>query len=271
MQTCIICFYLKNDFLYYLELKKENNYNQSKSKNESLFAYDNNKRTFTERKTRNWQQWQLQAIDSKRIFMHETKSCELNARKSCSIESIAKNIPSRSVQIFIEQPLNKIITDCLKFPKNGSPWMVLQQHYPNLEVIFYDKNEFFNNTLLANLHKRRQWLKGSKQNKYFSEHGKIISLFRGGGLFIDHEKVITTKPLNISRWWNFFVKSSIQGKVETPYKIAGEIMHLIYGHHLSDEIIVNVAKAINGPHKELFDTFLSSLQSSLAGVCGGLN
>ncbi|KAK4025319.1 hypothetical protein OUZ56_014394 [Daphnia magna] len=205
-----------------------------------------------------WRHGYLEAIDNRRIVMHETsgRGC-LNARQSCAIESAARNNPTRPVQLFMRQP----------FEDSGSrsdAWLNVLRSYNNVEIIqLSDEMQYFNNTALFGWYMSAKWQQNGTQ---LSDYFRSVSLFRGGGLLLDLDSVVTIKPLNWMKWNNFFVvkrsdRNSLDGRV------TAKMLHLIHGHHLIDEVILNMAnmdskEAPNGRR------FGAAIEASVSRICG---
>ncbi|KAI9562632.1 hypothetical protein GHT06_010086 [Daphnia sinensis] len=191
--------------------------------------------------------------------MHETsgRGC-LNARQSCAVESAARNNPGRPVQLFMRQP----------FKDNGSrshAWLNVLRHYNNVEIIrLSDEMQYFNNTALFGWYMAAKWRQDGTQ---LSDYFRSVSLFRGGGLLLDLDSVVTIKPLNRMKWNNFFVvKRSDENSLDG--RITVQMLHLIHGHHLIDEVILNMAnmdskEAPNGRR------FGAAIEASVSRICGG--
>lgn len=220
-----------------------------------------------------WRHDQLRAIDSSRIFMHEIAGlCEIDAKKSCAAESAAKHNPNRLVQLFARLPLNISMVDKKVIPFEAcSPLLAVLQYYPNLELIWYNDAEYFNNTPLDNWFKYGNWQQSSNMIRHLSDYSSMLSLFRGGGLFVDLENVLMIKPLFGSKWWNFFVRNSMKRKQESQNLIRSDIMHLVYGHHLSDKIIVNLLQGIYGSWESAQSILAGdAIEAMMTTVCGGI-
>ncbi|KZS17600.1 Uncharacterized protein APZ42_016515 [Daphnia magna] len=212
-----------------------------------------------------WRITELRAIDSERIYMHETTGYgDLTARQCCAVESAAKNNPNRQVQLFVsrgeldDEQQQKLING-----SNPSPWLTVLQHYPNVEVIFYDEAEYFNDTTLEIWYMEDQWENNRQQETHLSDYVRAVSLFRGGGLFLDINSVLTLKPLNEPRWTNFFVVKS-NDRIAHQTTSSNKMFHLVHGHHLIDMLIFKLVEASGSPHPEPFEV---AIDASLARIC----
>ncbi len=187
----------------------------------------------------------------------------LNARQSCSAESSAKHNSNRPVQIYL-----RIASDYEQRNTTNTMWHAIFQHYPNLKVIFYNETCYFKNTALANWYNSREWQKIPHKSKHLSEFSSLVSLFRGGGLFIDIDTIVTLKPLNEPKWWNFFVKNSVTHSLNgLTHVTSSEIFHLEYGHHLSDEIILNISRLKYNPFVPANHLFDNAIKKSIGHIC----
>ena len=205
-----------------------------------------------------WRQGSLEAIDSRRIVLHETSGRGyLNVRQSCAVESAARHNPDRPIHVFMRWTA----------PDRGNSsdtWFTVLTHYNNVEIIQIDDEiKYSNNTALFNWFKTRS-RKNLEQSGHLSDYIRSVTLFRGGGLFLDMESVITIKPLNWSKWNNFFVVKR-SNKNNERGEITVKMLHLVHGHHLIDEIILNIAKM-----GVTDDGILgAAIDASVNRICGG--
>jgi lactosylceramide 4-alpha-galactosyltransferase len=195
--------------------------------------------------------------------MHGMNQGYLNARQSCSAESSAKQNYNRSVQIYL-----RIASDFEQTNPKNTTWHSIFKHYPNLKVIFFNETCYFKNTALANWYNIRKWQKIPHKSEHLSKFSSLVSLFRGGGIFIDMDTVVTLKPLNDPKWWNFFVKNSVTHSLTgLTHVTSSEIFHLEYGHHLSDEVILNLRGLKYNPFVPANHLFDNSIKKSIANIC----
>ncbi len=230
-----LCWNISYRHLRFAAYEETKIYTQSNSTFEKEFG----KRTL--QYVNQWWQDPWEPIDNRRIFMHGmTNKGYLNARQSCSAESSARHNSNRPVQIYL-----RIASDYEQTNQKNTMWKAIFQHYPNLKIIFFNETCYFKNTALNNLYNSREWQKipNNHKSKHLFKFSSLVSLFRGGGLFIDIDTVVTLKPLIDNKWWNFFVKNSITHSLKGPSHVtSSEIFHLEYGHHLSDEVILNISR-----------------------------
>ncbi len=200
-----------------------------------------------------WRQGYLEAIDSRRIVLHETSGRGfLNARQSCAVESAARHNPDRPIQVFMRWKTSS------ENPGNSTDaWLAVLAHYNNVEVVQIDDEILYsNNTALHNWFK----IKWQKNAQHLSDYIRSVTLFKGGGLFLDMDKVITIKPLIWSKWNNFFVQK--KGGI-----ITVEMLHLLHRHHLISEIILNMAN--NKADATDNGIFGAAIDASVKKICGG--
>jgi hypothetical protein len=213
-----------------------------------------------------WKITELRAIDSQRIYMHDTTGYgDLNARQCCSVESAAKNNPQREIQLFVSRrELNDDQQQKLLDTNSSlTPWQTVLQHYPNVEVISYDEAEYFNDTTLEPWYTEGQWQQSRQPEFYLSEYVRAMSLFRGGGLYLDLDSVLSLKPLTGSKWQNFFVVRR-NDRVEYETSTSNKVFHLLHGHHLIDMLILKLVEAGDELQAEPFAT---ALDASLERIC----
>lgn len=215
-----------------------------------------------------WKSAALKPVDSQRIIIHETSGVgDLNTRQSCAVESAANHNPHRSVQLFMRQPPVARKND------TKPAWLVVLRHYPNVQVIFVNLTSYFHETALEAWFLRGDWKKSPFIDDHLSNFISAVSLFRGGGLFLDFNKVVVIKPLDGPKWSNFFVthfKSQIESNPnnEQPHStIIGQVMHLVHGHHLIDMLLLKLAEAEYNP-QDYDQPISNALDLSLERICG---
>lgn len=70
-----------------------------------------------------WRQGYLEAIDSRRIVLHETSGRGyLNVRQSCAVESAAKHNPDRPIHLFMRWTI-------METENLSDPWLPILGHY----------------------------------------------------------------------------------------------------------------------------------------------
>ena len=191
----------------------------------------------------------------------------MSPKQICAIESAAKHNPDRSVQIFIRLPKSKQINLVEQNNKNFS-WDAILNQYKNLRIIFFNETNFFKNTAVMEWYKNAKWQHSPQQSSHLSGYARLVSIFRGGGIFLDLDSVITLKPLRGPKWWNFLVKRKKKYSKNVPQYIASsKILHLSYGHHLSDELILYLAKTRYDPWASYYEPFLLTVHNSFSRIC----
>ncbi len=211
-----------------------------------------------------WRQGYLEAIDNRRIVLHETSgSGHLNVRQSCAVESAARHNPDRPIQVFMRWTTTSSDDDTGN--STDASWLTVLAGYNNVEVVQIDDEILYsNNTALHNWFKMK-WRKHPEQNgQHLSDCIRAVTLFKGGGLFLDMDSVITIKPLTWSKWNNFFVRR--KGGL-----VAVEMLHLLHGHHLIDEIILNIANYNNKADADATGNGIlaAAIDASVNKICGG--
>ncbi|KAI9555041.1 hypothetical protein GHT06_020338 [Daphnia sinensis] len=224
-----------------------------------------------------WQPQPWELVNNQRIFMHGvTDSADLNAKQSCAAESCAIHNCNRTIQIFMRMPPSynqpKHVMELNNLKNNSSLYSVFR-HYPNVEIIFFKESEYFRNTALFGWYNKGEWRNSPHRDSHLSGFSSIVSLFRGGGLFIDLDTVITLKPLNALKWRNFFIKNEEASRAaDGVVNIAtNEIFHLVYGHRLSDDVILNLGQSVYDPFSPVNKIFAAAFHDSIANICVGEN
>lgn len=166
--------------------------------------------------------------DNSRIFFHETSGRNhLNIRQTCAVESTAKENPHRPIQLFIE-------TDHVNY---SAPFVQILQQYDNVEVILVDANEYFKGTILQDWYQEGEWKKSPYRTEHFSDYIRMLSLFKGGGMYMDLDFVVLrTFDDKLKR--NFF-------SLEDSRLLSSSAFHLEHGHRLAYEIVVELALGYN--------------------------
>lgn len=225
-----------------------------------------------------WQPEPWELVNNQRIFMHGvTDIVDLNAKQSCAAESCARHNYNRTIQIFMRMPAfynqQKQVMELKNLKKNSSFYQVLR-NYQNLEIIFFKESEYFRNTALFRWYNKGEWRKSPHRDSHLSGFSSIVSLFRGGGLFIDLDTIITLKPLNALKWWNFFMKNDEEASQTADGVVnivTNEIFHLVYGHRLIDDVILNLGQSVYDPFSPVNNILTAAFHDSVANICIGEN
>lgn len=168
--------------------------------------------------------------DNYRIYFHETSGRrDLNLRQTCAVESAAKENPTRTIQLFMQ-------TDRLG---TIGPWLDILNHYHNIVVLLINETEYFAGSPLEDWYRQGLWRQSPYRREHFSDYIRMLSLLRGGGLYMDLD-FITLKPLDEKVLWNFLPVED-----EAANSLTGSIFHLEHGHWLIDSIVHLLAARYN--------------------------
>lgn len=163
--------------------------------------------------------------NSNRIFFHETSgSKRLNLRQICAIESAAKHNSARPVQVFLHSG-NDLADLKLR------PWFEVLGNYSNIQISYLNETKYFHNTPLQYWYDQGEWQKSPYKVVHLSDYARMLSLYKGGGLYLDMD-VITLRPLDTEKLWNFLVLEDKNSSI-----IPNSVMHFQYGHRFVDYII----------------------------------
>ena len=181
--------------------------------------------------------------DNRRIYFHGARGRDAYAltRQSCAVESAARHNPNRSVQLFIST------SEIGDVPLNYStdPWLSALERYGNVAVILYDEAQYFAGTPLERAYHEGLWRKGPDHHVHMSDHLRIISSFRAGGLYMDVD-FVTLKPLDERIFWNFF---SVEDEMALNFCTC--IFHLEHGHRIINDLMEQLAKVEYDPTRYL--------------------
>ena len=208
-----------------------------------------------------WRQGYLEAIDSRRIVLHETSGRGyLNVRQSCAVESAARHNADRPIHLFMRRTPS--------YGNTSDAWLTVLRRYNNVQVIqIGDDIVYSNNTALFIRFKTSQWRINAERNGHLTDYIRSVTLFRGGGLFLDMDSVVTIKPLIWSKWNNFFIVNRSQKRNQRG-GVTVKMLHLLHGHHLIDEIILNIAKADVKEKKSGNGILGAAIDASVNRICG---
>jgi len=141
------------------------------------------------------------------------------------------------------------------------PWYFVLSQYRNIQIILINTTEYFANTPLEKWHNDGVWRTGENEFSHFSDYIRMLSLLKGGGLYMDLD-FITLQPLDENILWNFF---PIEDKEAST--LNGGIFHLEAGHRLIDIIIQGLAAAQYDP--KIWIAYGSALITEIMeDVCG---
>lgn len=209
---------------------------------------------------------------NRRIFFHETSGRnQLTLQQCCAIESAAKYNSDRPVQLF----MRPMMAGCPGDEKSSShpsilfhnpPWLDVLSHYPNVAAILLNEDHYFTGTPLQDWYKAGQWLKSEHEIAHLSDYIRILTLYKGGGLYLDTD-ILTLKPYEGDVIRNCLVYGSSRLEV-----VSNGVMHLEHGHWLSAEIARVLATeydpqayAYHGP------AVVSEVMGRMCGVVAGIS
>jgi len=168
--------------------------------------------------------------NNKRIFFHETSGRnDLDVRQTCAVESAALHNPQRPIQLFVLSTADVNETD---------PWLQVLSQYSNVDVIVVDDEEaYYRDTPLENWFLQGEWRESYYQIVHKSDYMRMLTLSRGGGMYMDLD-YITLRPLEpYELLSNFFLIESADMKL-----LSNSVVHLERGHRLIDAIIERLVK-----------------------------
>jgi hypothetical protein len=174
-----------------------------------------------------------------RIFFHETSgNNKLSILQCCSVESAAKHHPDRPVQLFVrpKEYCSNGSTTLPPLTKYNPSWLQVLSQYPNVSIILLNEKKYFVGTAMENWYKKKEWRKSQFERAHLSDYLRILSLYKGGGLYLDLD-ILTIKPYNGEIFRNFLVFGSARMD-----HISNGAMHLEFGHWLSEEIMQLLVK-----------------------------
>ena len=190
-----------------------------------------------------WSSSDSRFFNNQRIFLHVfNEKSYLNSRQTCMVESIAKNNPFRPIQLFFHTMNKK------KFNVFSS-WQNVLSKYSNILVELLNETEYFQDTYW----KKWQSAKQNSNNAYFIDFIKLLSLFKGGGTYIDldfivlksfdniweYKEVSTSKKKSIN-YKNFLVFENFESSV-----ITNAIMQFEKNHPFIKNVLNLMTKNVN--------------------------
>jgi hypothetical protein len=154
-------------------------------------------------------------LTDRRIFFHETSgNAQLNFQQCCAVESAAKHNPDRPVQVFLRPLVNY---GCSIRPSplfQSPPWLDVLSRYPNVDVILVNEDRYFAGTPLQDWYEKGEWLKSQHEVAHLSDYIRILSLYKGGGLYLDTD-ILTLKTYQGDKFRNCLVYDSSDMNVST--------------------------------------------------------
>jgi lactosylceramide 4-alpha-galactosyltransferase len=202
-----------------------------------------------------------------RIFFHETSgNNKLSILQCCSVESAAKHHPNRPVQLFV-RPKEYCSDSCTTLPPftNYNPsWLQVLSQYPNLSVILLNEKKYFFGTPMEDWYNKKEWRKSQFERAHLSDYVRILSLYKGGGLYLDLD-ILTIKPYNGDMFRNFLVYGSARMD-----HISNGAMHFEVGHWFSEEIMQLLVKEYD-PNSYIYHgpDAVSEVMKNVCGLAAG--
>lgn len=173
----------------------------------------------------------------RRIFFHETSGkADLNWQQCCAVESAAKHNHDRLVQLFL-RPRSTAGSDesSSPFPSTSTfyspPWLEVLSQYPNVAAILVNEDHYFAGSPLQDWYEKGQWLKSPYQVAHLSDYIRILTLNKGGGLYLDTD-ILTLKAYQGDHFRNCLSYDSSDMGV-----ISNGVMHLERGHWLTIQMM----------------------------------
>ena len=181
----------------------------------------------------NWTstEWDDSDDNNRRIFFHETSGRnDLDVRQTCAVESAALHNPQRPIHVFILATTGQI--------NRATAWLQVLSRYPNVDVFVVDDEEaYYRDTPLEQWYRQGEWRESYYQIVHKSDYMRMLTLSRGGGMYMDLDYV-TLRPLEpYESLSNFFLIESADMKL-----LSNSVVHLQRGHRLISAIIERLVK-----------------------------
>ena len=141
-----------------------------------------------------------------------------------------------------------------------STWLSVLGQYSNVQVILINETEYFEHSPLESWYREGVWRTSPFCKEHMADYIRMLSLFKGGGLYMDLDFIIL-KPLDEKILWNFFPFPKADR-----LNIINSIFHLEHGHNLTDEIIRRLAVSYDPNKYAEHGPIL--VTKSLSNVCG---
>lgn len=173
--------------------------------------------------------------NSRGIFFHLTDESQnfLDLRQTCAVEAAAFYNPMRPIQVYIRGKRDLIETRL-------TPWLDLLSSYINVEIILVDYDEYFRATPLEEFYEQVISKHIARYNaKVISQYVRLVTFYRGGGLYMDLD-VLTTRPLNERILWNAFVFEAPENDI-----LSSTMFHLEWKHPLIEETMTRLGNIIS--------------------------
>ena len=173
----------------------------------------------------------------------------------------AKHNSDRPVQLFLRPLVNY---GCSIRPSKlfqSPPWLDVLSRYPNVDAILVNEDRYFAGTPLQDWYEKGEWLKSQHEVAHLSDYIRILTLYKGGGLYLDTD-ILTLKAYQGDKFRNCLVYDSSDMNV-----ISSGVMHLERGHWLTVKMIRLLAEEYD-PSEFVFhgSQAISSLMDSSCGM-----
>jgi hypothetical protein len=213
-----------------------------------------------------WTPFNGSQFNNGRIFFHETSGkAQLNLQQCCAVESAAKHNPDRPVQLFLRPESTGCYSSSDGSQSTYRPaWLEILSQYPNVAAILVNEDRYFAGSPLQDWYQNGRWLKSPHQVAHLSDYIRILTLYKGGGLYLDTD-ILTLKTYQGDMFRNCLVYGS--GRMEV---FSNGVIHLEAGHWLSAELVRLLAEeydpdayAYHGP------ALVSEVMGRKCGVVAG--
>ena len=88
-----------------------------------------------------------------------------------------------------------------RHPNYLSSWQSVLAQYPNIVVVLVNESEYFANSPLEKWYQKGEWRNSSYKNQHLSDYARILSLYKGGGMYMDLD-FITLRPFSLQQKQN---------------------------------------------------------------------
>ena len=185
-----------------------------------------------------------------RIFFLETSGRpSLKLRHACAVESAAKENANRPVQVIIFNSTADA----------DSRSMRVFSHYPNIQVYSLTFEQYFADTPFEQWFRDARWQQSPHQVAHLSDYLRILSLWKGGGIYMDTDFVVLRSMQGLA---NFSCN-------ESPHTTSNGLIGLDVGHPLL-EILTGVMSSSYEPN-EWTSNGPDALTRALRTLCNETN
>lgn len=166
-----------------------------------------------------------------RIFFHETSGhSDLSLRQCCAVESAARHNPDRPIQLFMRSPAT-CISDNSPSSLHSPSWLKVLSRYSNVAAVLLNEERYFAGTPLEDWYSKGVWRTSRFQIGHLSDYIRILSLYKGGGLYLDMD-ILTLRAFKGAMFRNCLVYEN-----DAMDTIGNSVLHLERGHRLTSELI----------------------------------